>query len=118
MWPNLMPGDILSARKIPASALRPGMVTVFQGDLNTTAVVHRVVSVRAANTELLVTTAGDNSGKDTTGWRVPMENSVTVVTGVLRLGRYRTVTRFQPAGFLNRRSIRQTHLFLVKHLFW
>ncbi len=118
MFPNLIPGDILSATEIKAFDLRPGMITVFRDEDGKNPVVHRVRCIRNLNSELLIATAGDNSGNDARVRRIAVDCSVTVVSGVLRKGRYRKITHFTPVSPLNRRLVMRVYRFVVKFFFW
>lgn len=118
MWPNLIDGDILSAREIPASEIRPGMITVFRDADGKNPVVHRVRAARNSMNTVFVTTSGDNSGKDAYARVISQLDKVTVVNGVLRIGRYRKITRFYLCKPLNCRFLVRLHRFLVRNWMW
>jgi signal peptidase I len=70
MTPTLRAGDVVVSRYQPAARIRPGDIVTFHYPGLNAMVTHRVVSVRAGSSSVLVTTKGDANAAPE-AWRVP-----------------------------------------------
>ncbi|NOQ23229.1 MAG: hypothetical protein GQ565_11350 [Candidatus Aegiribacteria sp.] len=118
MWPNLIPGDILRAEECQAQNLKPGMIAVFAAEGGEHFIVHRVVSVRISSDNTVVQSAGDRSGLDEGQWRFISSDHVTMVTGVLRRGKYHNVGSLSIPMFLSPSLLVRIYCGIVRKLFW
>jgi len=118
MWPNLIPGDILRTVPWPADLLRPGMIAVFPEEGQDGDTVHRVISVRNCSCFSVVATAGDRSGMDEMKRRIEGGMCVGRVTGVLRLGRYRPVSRLKVPEMISPIPVVSIVCGIVRRFFW
>jgi hypothetical protein len=118
MWPNLIPGDILQVAECRSVDLKPGMIAVFPGNGKEQFIVHRVVRARNSFSGVVVTSAGDWSGIDNERSHFKHDDIVKKVTGVLRKGRYRSVTRFHVYAFLSRVPLSGIYCGIVRRFFW
>lgn len=75
MRPTLQPGDVVVSRYEPAERLRHGDIVTFNDPGLRAMVTHRVVSVRAEGTSVLVATKGDANAVGET-WRVPRSKAI------------------------------------------
>lgn len=118
MWPNLIPGDILSVEDIPLNEVCPGMIIAFRTENREETVVHRVRTVRNYRGRVCVGTCGDSSGKDSSFLLDSGERTVKSVRGVLRRGRYRAPgsAKLPETGFWL--LVRRLHCSIVRRLFW
>jgi hypothetical protein len=119
MWPCLVPGDVLRARRVPAGDLSPGDILVMTaggGD----PVVHRLTRVeRCAGGELRLSTSGDRSGDDGDPILAAPDEELLRTAGVLRHGLWK-----RPASVPSRFSkmapdlLVRLHCMLVRRLAW
>jgi len=118
MWPNLIPGDILRASECHASDLRPGMIAVFPGDEVSRFIVHRVARVWNYSGTVVVVSAGDRSGLDDERRLLNPCDTVKIVKGVLRKGRYRCVTSIRVSPELFTMPFAKIYCGIVRRFFW
>ncbi len=118
MWPNLIPGDILKAEECQIRDLKSGMIAVFPNEGRERFVVHRVVSVRDQSGMTLVIAAGDRSGVNDDDRNLKSSKMIRIVTGVLRRGKYRSVTRFSFPVLLSPAPVIRFYCTIVRKLFW
>lgn len=77
MSPDLMPGDLLLARRLPAAEIQPGDVLTLDSPRTENFVTHRVTEVTRVGDYLEVTMKGDaNSMPDSEVYRVPTSDDV------------------------------------------
>jgi signal peptidase I len=68
MRPTFQPGDLVAAWRVPLSSLRTGDIVMFSPPGQTKREMHRIVTIRRAHGETLITTKGDaNRVKDPWG---------------------------------------------------
>ncbi len=63
MRPVFREGDLLLMKKVPLASLKPGNVIVFDSSSCQKTVIHRIIGFRNTDTERLLLTQGDNSGR-------------------------------------------------------
>ena len=118
MWPNLIPGDVLRSLEIRVTSLKPGMIAVFNGSNSTVHVVHRVLRVHKTKDEIIVKSGGDRSGPDDGIWHFQFSDQIISVTGVLRRGRYRTVSNVSVSELLSPSIVVRIYNRIIRKLFW
>ncbi len=118
MWPNLIPGDILKAEDIRVTELKSGMIAVFLKTDEELLVVHRVLSVRDSDKEVIVESGGDRSGPDEAEWHFSPSDRIKRVTGVLRRGNYRCVGSISIPVLFSPSLVVRIHCGIVRRLFW
>jgi len=118
MWPNLIPGDLLKAQLLQVSRLRPGMIVVFPEQSGFHKIVHRVLSVRNFGEFSVVVSGGDRSGRDRNNGYFSAGELIPVVAGVLRRGRYITVSRVSIPVFVSPLFVVRNHCRIVRKLLW
>lgn len=118
MWPNLIPGDILRAEMKSVSLLCAGMIAVFQDPGSETKIVHRVLSTGNSGNMLVVVSGGDRSGRDSVHRCLSFHESIPVVNGVLRRGRYRKVGSVKIPQVLSPLFVVRNHCRIVRGLQW
>mgnify|MGYP006292348357 CR=1 FL=1 len=118
MWPCLIPGDILKARKAFIEDVTIGDIVVLNANASKP-IVHRLIrKEKSGGNHLEITTAGDRSGNDPPR-SVLLNGELLVVNAVLRNGKWKKPK--EQSSVLYRRfpaSIVRLHCFLVKRLCW
>ncbi len=118
MWPNLIPGDVLSSVEIQVTNLKPGMIAVFNKGNSTVHVVHRVLKVSKTIDEIIVESGGDRSGPDDCNWHFQFSDQIVSVTGVLRRGRYCPVRSVSVSDLLSPSIVVRIYNRIIRKLFW
>lgn len=119
MWPGLVPGDLLRARRIRADGVAKGDILVIVR-AGVQPVVHRVVLVEPAGEGgLLLRTSGDRSGPDTVPLTLRPDEELLRLEGVLRLGTWRRIPRRAPAWLRKLpENLVRLHCLFVRKLLW
>ncbi len=117
MWPNLIPRDILKTEEIPVTNLKPQMIALFPETKNTF-IVHRVLSIKHDKDKIIVNTGGDRSGPDKDNWSYQTDETLLTITGVLRKGQYRTITKVKIPLLLSPNIIIRIYNKIIRTLFW
>jgi len=118
MWPNLVPGDILKTQPRLACMLKPDMITVLNSNPEEKTIVHRIQTVRNFSNCVIVSTYGDRGGKDPERYIFSSHDITESVSGVLRAGRYRTVSKLKLPLFLSYKFSTRLLCWIVRHFFW
>ena len=117
MWPNLIPRDIFKTEEIPIQKLKPQMIALFP-EPNNTFIVHRVLSIKHNKDKIIVNTGGDRSGPDKDNWSYQPNATLLIVTGVLRKGQYRTITKTKIPRLFSPNIIIRIYNKIIRTLFW
>jgi hypothetical protein len=94
------------------------MIVVFPGTGRENHIVHRVLSIRNANNELVIKSGGDRSGPDEAQWYFASTDRIRMVTGVLRRGRYRSISSISIPAVLSPSLLVRFYCGFVRRLFW
>ncbi len=123
MRPVFREGDLLLMKKVPLESLKPGNVIVFDSSSCQKTVIHRIIGFRNTDTERLLLTQGDNSGRPDEP--VQLQFVKGRISARVSKGNFRPCRRYHELFWLFlsrwrrsfRRSVKYLAVYLTKIIF-